>query len=229
MNSISVIMPAFNEEENIRVVVESSLNVLREIANKYEVIIVNDGSTDNTGLIAEELSKKYNGVVKVFAHLNNNGMGAAIKTGISNANYDLIFTACSDNQFDMSELKKFTEEIDTVDFIIGYRLNRHQSFYRIFNTRLYHILISLLFGLRVKDPSWVKMFKKKVVDNIKLESDGFFWETEIIVRAIKKGYRYSEVGVHSYPRVKGKSSGGKIIKALGVFFTILKFWIKGIK
>lgn len=229
MDSISVIMPAFNEEDNLENVIEKSLNVLREIASKYEVIVVNDGSTDNTGLIAEKLSKKYNGIVKVFTHLNNIGMGAAIKTGISNANCNLIFTACSDNQFDMSELKKFMEEIDNVDFIIGYRVNRHQSFYRSFNTKLYHILISFLFGLRVKDPSWVKMFKKKVVDNIKLESDGFFWETEIIVRAIKKGYNYSEVGVHSYPRVKGKSSGGKIIKALGVFFTILKFWIKGIK
>ena len=155
-------------------------------------------------------------------------MGAAIKTGFSNANYDLVFTTCSDGQFDISELEKLILAIDKVDFVISYRLNRHQSSYRMLNTKLYHILIKILFGIKVKDPSWVKLFRKKVIDDIELESDGFFWETEILVKSIKKGYKYSEVGVNSYPRTKGIPSGGNISKVLGVFFTMLKFWIKNL-
>jgi dolichol-phosphate mannosyltransferase len=228
MNSISVVVPAFNEEGNLENVVKKSLDVLKELTDKYEVLIINDGSIDNTSSVAEKLSEEYNNIVKTFTHSENKGMGAAIKTGFSNAKYDLIFTTCSDGQFDVYELKKIVSGIGNVDFVIAYRLNRHQSSYRMFNTKVYHILIRILFGLNVKDPSWVKLFRKKVIDNIKLESDGFFWETEILIKAIKKGYKYSEVGVNSYPRTKGKPSGGNISKVLGVFLTMLKFWIKNV-
>lgn len=221
--SISVIIPAFNEQENIEKAVKRTFDFLCSIFEKFEIIVINDGSTDKTGEISERLLKSISNL-KVLHHQQNKGMGAAVWTGIKNAENELIFSSCADLQFDIKELEKFLPFVEKTDVIIGYRLKREYSLYRKFNTAFYHFLIKLLFGLNVKDPAWVKLFKKKVFDEISIVSKGFFWEVEILVKAKRKGLLITEVGVHSHKRKAGEEKGKSPKRIIEIFFSMLRFW-----
>ena len=224
--SLSVFFPVFNEEENIKSVVESALELLPSITKCYEIIIVDDGSQDKTGQIADVLSRQYK-EISVIHHFSNCGYGATLQTGFRAAKNDLIFFTDGDGQFNIKELSQLTVLIENADIVCGYRVKRADPLFRKINARFYRLLLRVLFNLKITDINCAfKLFKQKVVQNLNFESKSALINAEILILAQKKGYAIKEVGVSHYPRVKGKQTGAKLPVILRTFAELLRLWRK---
>ncbi|MFH1715684.1 MAG: glycosyltransferase family 2 protein [Elusimicrobiota bacterium] len=205
---ISFFFPAFNDEGTIEEMVEEGRKILSDISSEYEIIIVNDGSIDNTGIEADKMAEKHH-EVKVVHHLYNIGYGAALKTGFASAQYDLIFYTDGDHQFNLQELKSFMEYIDEYDIVSGYRENRAYSNSKVrkFASKLYNLFIRLFFNLPYKDVDCAfKLIKKDVVERSGYFVNSAFICTEIFYEALKLGKTIKQIPVKHYPRKYGTSS-----------------------
>lgn len=227
---LSVFFPAYNEEGHLASTVRKAISVLNKTADKWEIIIVNDGSKDNTGKIAEELAKKDKRIT-VITHNPNRGYGASLKSGFYNSKYDWIAFTDSDGQFDFSELPKLIEARDEqkADLVVGYYLKRSVPFHRKLNTFIWQTIVRLLFGLRVRDiDCGFKLISKKVIQKIpKLESErGAFISSEFLIKAQKFGYKIVEIGVHHYPRTMGKGTGADLNVIIKSFVDLFSLWRK---
>lgn len=229
IDKLSVFFPAYNEAERIGETITKARDVLTKVAESWEIVVVNDGSTDETKKVAEGLAKK-DSRIRVITHSPNKGYGAALKTGIYSAKYPWIAFTDSDGQFDFSELNKFIrkQKETKAELVIGYYLKRRVPFYRKVNTFMWQVFVFLLFGLRVKDiDCGFKLFSKKVIDTIpKLESErGAFVSSEFLIKAQKSGFRIVEIGVHHFPaRRVGTGANLKVI--VGSFIDLFKLWRK---
>ncbi|QQS38670.1 glycosyltransferase family 2 protein [Candidatus Woesebacteria bacterium] len=230
IDELSVFFPAYNEEAQIEKTVASAIKILKNTAKKWEVLIINDGSKDNTLQKAEKIALKERSV-RVINHKQNRGYGAAIKSGFYNAKYDWIAFTDADGQFDFAEIDKFveTQKQTKADLVIGYYLDRKVSFFRKLNTTAWETVVFILFGLRVKDiDCGFKLISKKVVTHIpKLESErGAFISSEFLIKARKNGFKIVEIGVHHYPRVTGKGTGADINVIIKSFIDLFTLWRK---
>lgn len=207
--SLSIFMPAYNEEGNIAATIIDADKAARVITRDYEIIVVNDGSQDNTADIVTELSK-LNPHIRLLSHNSNRGYGAAVKTGLAACRKDWIFFTDSDGQFHYDELKKFVKETDQADLIIGYRKKRMDPFHRVFVAQvLLKIWNFFLFGLTVRDVDCAyKLFKKEVRDAVKLHTESAITVSEFIIKAKVEGFRIKQLPVHHYPRRFGEQTGG---------------------
>lgn len=231
LSELSVFFPCYNEEKNIKNTVEKAVSVLKNIADKWEIIIINDGSKDKTGEVALELQKKYPENIKIITHTPNLGYGAAFKSGFYNAKYKWIAFTDSDGQFDFSEIVNFIDKQKktNADLVIGYYLRRRVSKTVILTSKIWEIIVFFLFGLKVKDiDCGFKMVSKKVIDTIpKLESErGAFISSEFLIKAKKAGFKIVEIGVHHYPRVEGKATGRQLRVIIKSFADLFKLWFK---
>ncbi len=228
--NLSVFFPAYNEEENIEDTVKKAVDVCRshsEITD-FEVLIINDGSSDRTGVIAASLANKYE-EVRAIHHPKNRGYGGALKTGLFSSTKDWIVFTDSDGQFDFAEIDKFLEiakHEDAPGLILGYRIDRADPFIRKVNSKMWGLVVRLLFGLRVRDRACgFKMLRKSVVDKIEeIETEGAVAEDELLVRARKAGFRFAEVGVTHYPRTAGEQTGANRAVILRAFKEIFLLW-----
>lgn len=205
---ISIILPALNEEENIGHAVHDIVEYFKDKKESYEIIVVDDGSTDMTGTLADRLAHKYR-EVKVLHHKANEGYGRSLKDGFHAASYEYLFFTDCDRQFDISGLDIMFPLIKTgvVDLIIGYRLKRKDPFVRKFLSWGYNTLVGFIFDLNVKDIDCAfKIFDKRIFEKIDITSKKFFVNTEILVKAHYYGYNMIEVGVPHFPRSAGKST-----------------------
>jgi glycosyltransferase involved in cell wall biosynthesis len=230
LESLSVFFPAYNEEANLTETIEKAIPVLKKVTDKYEIIIVNDGSKDKTGKIAKDLAKKYN-FVKVIEHNPNRGYGAAFKSGIYNSQYEWITFTDADGQFDFTELTKLIEkqEETNADLVIGYYLKRAVGFQRILGSKIWEWTVFFLFGLKVTDTDCgFKLFRKKVVDSIpKLQAErGPFINSEFLIQAKKAGFKFAEVGVHHFPRKAGVATGASLKVVLTGLTDLIKMRFK---
>lgn len=224
---LSVFFPAYNEEKNIEKTVEDCILVLKEITPKWEVIIVDDGSKDNTGKIAKKLSDKYKGLVKVITHNPNRGYGGALKSGLYGCKHDWIAFTDSDGQFDFGEIYHFidTAKSQDADLVIGYRMKREDPPLRIAIAAMLKIWNFIFYGSLFKDADCgFKLVKKQVVDKIPpLQTESAITETEFLIRAKKAGFKIVEIGVRHYPRRQGAQTGGDpkvILKAAKESFNL---------
>ncbi len=206
--SISIVLPAFNEEKNIAPMVSHAISALDSLKlNETEIIIVNDGSKDKTGEIADALKRKYPNILRIIHHEVNKGYASALKTGFANAKYPLVFFTDSDRQFDLNEMKYLLQKIDNYDIVCGFRAKRIDPIHRIIIAGIYNRIIHILFDLNIKDIDCAfKLFRKNVLDSITIESKGFLVNLEIVSKARKKGFRITEVPVTHYKRPAGKST-----------------------
>lgn len=214
LKELSLFLPCYNEEENLKNTVEKAVPVLKKVTEKYELIIVNDGSKDNTGKIASDLAKKFD-FIKVINHSPNRGYGAALKSGMYSSKYEWITFIDSDGQFDFSEISGFIEKQEKTgaDLVIGYYLKRAVPFYRIMGSKIWELAVWTLFGMKVKDTDCgFKLFRKKVVQTIpKLEAErGPFISSEFLIKAKRAGFKMVEIGVHHYPRQAGQETGSSL-------------------
>lgn len=214
VEELSVFFPAYNEEKNIKNTVQKAVGVLKRIADKWEIIVVDDGSKDKTGEIVKRLMA-HEPRISLITHTPNRGYGAALKSGFYNAKYTWIAFTDADGQFDFSEITKFFEKQRQTgaDLVIGYYLKRAVPFYRILGSKLWELAVFLLFGLKVKDiDCGFKLIHKKVIEKIpKLESErGPFISSELLIKAKKSGFKIAQIGVHHYPRRAGKATGANL-------------------
>lgn len=212
---ISLFFPVYNDEKTVRRVTLKSLKVLSELADNYEVIIINDGSPDDSGVIADGLSKEFP-EVRVIHHEQNKGYGAAIKTGLSNAKFDWILFTDGDDEYDVFDLYKFIKLLDHYKLIITFRYVRLYSNRRVFISRVYNAIFRFLFKTQFRDISTgLRMIHRDVVESIDLVSNSPFIGAELTVKTMLKGFPVGEVGIQTFPREfgQGASTSFKNIKA----------------
>lgn len=223
---LSLFFPAYNEEANLANAVEKAIPVLKKVAEKYELVIVNDGSKDRTEEVAEKLAQKYP-FIRVITHSPNQGYGAALRSGFYNSKYDWVVTVDSDGQFDFSEVEKLIGKSKEADVIIGYRINRRDSLMRKVFGWGWTLLANLLLGIKVRDVDCAfKLVNRKVIEKIpKLQSTrGGMISPELLGKARKAGFKIAEVGVHHYPRKEGKQTGADLKVIFKSFVDLGKLW-----
>lgn len=221
-NSISVFFPCYNEQDNLSRTVEQAISVLQKAGADFEVIIVDDGSSDATGQIARQYANQYPNV-KVVHHPTNLGYGAALQSGFKTATKELVFYTDGDGQFDISEMPPLLPLIEQYDIVSCYRLNRQDNLIRKINGWCWTKLVCLLFGLKIRDVDCAfKLYKREIFDNIKLLSSGALIDTEILARAVRKGYTLTQKGVRHYPRTAGTQTGANLRVILRAFKELLK-------
>ena len=230
IEKLSVFLPAYNEEANIEKTVNNVVGSLKENVSEWELIIVNDGSKDKTGEIADKLSRQ-NKKISVIHHHPNRGYGAALKSGLYACKFPWISFIDSDGQFDFSEINRFidTQQKTGADMVIGYYLGRKVSFSRKVNTFVWQVIVRLLFGLSVRDiDCGFKLISKKVVDTIEpLQSErGAFISSEFLIKAKKAKFKIIEIGVNHYPRKQGEGTGANLDVIIQSFVDLFKLWYK---
>lgn len=217
VKELSYFCPAYNEEENLEIHVERVLKVLKDIAEKYELLIVNNGSTDKTPEIADRLSRKHPHI-RVIHHESNRDYGGALKTGYENCRFELIAYTDSDLQFDFADVKPMLPFFQTYDAVIGFKKNRQDSLYRKFQSKVFNFLTKTMFRLKVKDINCsLKVIKKEFIDQIKITSRSSFIDAEVLIKILKKGAKIKEIGVTHYPRIAGAATGHRPIVILMTF------------
>ncbi len=226
MDTLTLVLPAFNEEQNIALTVSSACETLPQLATEWEVIIVNDGSADRTGEICDQLASA-NPRVRAIHHATNCGYGAALKSGIISAKYELIFFTDSDGQFTFTELPDFIEHAKHFDIVAGYRMKRHDPPYRLLNALGWKMLVRLLLGIKIRDIDCAyKVFRRRVFECVQIRSVGAMVNTEILAQAMRFGMQVKEVGVSHFPRRFGSPTGANIFVILKAFRELFKLWWK---
>lgn len=226
---LSLFLPCYNEQDNLERTFNLSLPIIKEIAQKWEIIIVNDGSKDNTGQIASKLQSLHPKNVSVVTHNPNRGYGAAFKSGFYSAKYEWITFIDADGQFDFNDIRLLhRRQLKTkADIVIGYYLGRKVPFVRILGSKLWQTAVWILFGLKVTDiDCGFKLVKKQVIDSIpQLEAErGPFITSEFLIKSKKSGFKIAEVGVHHYPRSAGEATGSKLNVVIAGFKDLIRLW-----
>lgn len=225
---LSIFFPFWNEEGNIDEVVSKASTIAPQIASKWEIIMVDDGSSDKTLEKANALARKDANLHVVSLHPNR-GYGAALKTGLESAKYKYIVFSDGDLQFDFSEVTKFVERIDDADIIIGYREKRRDQ--KILKRLLLMNLLKfgdfVLFGFMFRDiDCGFKMFKRSALDEIGvLRAEGAMITTEILAKARRKKLKIVEVGVTHYKRQHGVQTGANIPVVVRAVLESLTVWL----
>ncbi|MEX2028589.1 MAG: glycosyltransferase family 2 protein [Candidatus Curtissbacteria bacterium] len=204
--TISVFFPCYNDEGSIAKMVDDATGVLKRISRDYEVIVVDDGSSDNSRKILTDLAKK-NKKLKLVFHEKNRGYGGALKSGFKTASKELIFYTDGDGQYDVREIEKLLPRMTPdVDVVQGYKLKRHDPIYRMIIGWTYHHFSRIVFNIKVKDIDCdFRLIRKRALDDIKLHYDSGVICVELMKKLQKDGARFSEIGVHHFPRLHGRS------------------------
>jgi len=207
VQGLSVVLPAYNEQENIAPLVRTAMDLLPRLAQDFEILLVDDGSRDDTAAVATDLVHQHHPRVRLLRHTENRGYGAAIRTGFEHASFDLIFYTDSDRQFDLGELAYFLPLISQHDVVIGFRVYRYDSVMRSMVSWVYNRLVRVLFRVRVRDVDCAfKLFRREVLDKVTIECENFFVDTELVAKARKWNFRIAEKGVRHYPRLAGETT-----------------------
>jgi glycosyltransferase involved in cell wall biosynthesis len=224
--SLSIFFPCFNEEKNVPIMVNQALKILPEVAEKFEIIVVNDGSSDQTRPVAEKLATQYP-QVKLVNHQQNQGYGATVRTGFDSCQYDWIFFTDGDAQFDLQELIDFTVYAQDYQAILGYRRQRADGFKRALFAKLYKFYIDALFRVHVKDIDCAfKLIKADLIKDLEFFSNGAFISSELLYKLKKKKVQFKQLPVNHYQRRHGKSTGANLrVIAIGLLEP-LKLYLK---
>jgi glycosyltransferase involved in cell wall biosynthesis len=222
---LTFFFPAYNEEENVNETVQRALEDIGPLVDgSIEVLVVDDGSTDRTPEFADMLAAAERRV-RVH-HQVNRGYGGALRSGFEHASGTLICFSDGDLQFDLREMSRLLERLDgprPVDAVIGYRLKRRDPPHRIFIAKTYNAIVSVLFGLRVRDIDCaMKLFRREVFEGLPLTTDSPFLSAELLIKLSARGERIAQVGVTHYPRAAGANTGASFRKILRTFRDIGK-------
>ncbi len=228
--TLSIFFPAYNEAAHIEEAITKALKIAPQVSEKFEILVIDDGSKDRTGDIVSKISKSHP-QVKLITHNPNKGYGEALKTGFYNSKYDWVAFTDADGQFDINELPSFiaAQHQTQADLVIGYYRKRAVSWRRKLNTKIWQQLVWLMFGLNVRDiDCGFKLINRRVTDTLpRLESGrGAFISSEFLIKARKAGFKIVEIPVTHYPRVAGKGTGADLNVIINSFLDLFKLWWK---
>jgi len=217
LSGLTVFLPSHNEEGNVERVVGGFLAELPRVAEHYEVVVVDDGSHDRTGEIADRLAAE-NPHVLVVHHPKNLGYGGAVSTGLRSGTQPYLLLSDGDGQFDPAEMSALTSRIENYDVVIGRRARRADHLVRRINGKAWTTLSRLLFGLRISDMDCgFKLFRREAVAGITLHSNSAMVTTELMARLAGRNARICEVDVTHLPRVAGEQTGNSPLVVLRAF------------
>ena len=223
---LSVVLPAHNEEEAIATTVHEVIETLSKWMLDFEIIVVDDGSQDDTGAILDTISVTHS-CVKVIHHPVNQGYGAALVSGFEAASRELTFFMDSDGQFDIHDLARFLPLIEEYDAVLGYRIDRQDTRMRKVNAWGWEKLVGLVFGIHIRDVDCAfKLYPSSFFREYTLETRGAMINTEILYKFTRAGNTYTQVGVCHLPRHGGRATGAKPSVILRAFRELFVYAIK---
>ncbi len=228
---LTVAVLAYNEERTLDEIVRRIVAVCDGLGVGYEVIVIDDGSTDRTAAIAGSLADELS-AVRHLRHLRNQGSGMAIRSGIAAARGECIIYVPADGQFDVGEIGRFLQAAETADIVIGARESRSDyTPFRLASSRTFLVLIRALFGTDVQDVNWVHLWHRRVFDQVSVRSRGVFLLEEILVRGERCGLTVAEVDSAYHPRQGGQATGGNVRTILRTIREMAalraELWIRG--
>ena len=222
--SISVFVPVYNEEGNIDIVVPRLLSVVRSLSNDYEILFVNDGSTDASLKKIDEWKIKDNNI-RVINHEYNLGYGAALRSGFNNAENDFIFYTDADLPIDLEDIRKVVPFMENYDLVVGYRINREDTFRRYLYSRVYNFLLRLFLKVRVRDANFsFKCVKNSALRKFQLTAKSAFIDGELLAEAVQNDCLIKEIPVIYIPRKHGVSNFNTIKSATDTFIELINYW-----
>ena len=233
LDGLSFFFPALNEEDHVGAMVSDALAILPRFADDVDVTVVDDGSTDRTGTIADDLAGR-DPRVRVIHHGTRRGYGGAVRSGLRAATKSWVFYTDGDRQFDLADLERLVNASDGVDAVVGYREKRADPPRRLFVAWVYNRLIRLLFGGGWRDVDCAfKLFRRDVFARVPLErvrANGAFFSPELLITLRRAGIRIRQVGVRHFPRTAGEEKGASprvILRAIRDLFVLrARLWLR---
>ncbi len=224
--SLSIFFPAYNDSGTIGSLVIRALQVAETLTPDYEVIVVNDGSRDETADILDELTRLYPAHFLVVHHVVNRGYGGALRSGFEAATKDLVFYTDGDAQYDPGEVTELWKALgDDVDWVNGWKISRSDPLHRIVIGRLYHHTVKTLFGLQVRDVDCdFRLMRRRIFDTVRLEKNSGVICLEMMKKFKDAGFRVAEVPVHHYHRTHGTSQFFNFPRIARTGVDVLKLW-----
>jgi glycosyltransferase involved in cell wall biosynthesis len=207
-------------------VAEKGLRLLSELCSDYEIIIVDDGSPDRSGEIADELAREHE-KIRVIHHEKNLGYGAAVRSGLAASRFEFICQTDGDDEYEVEDLRKLLRLRERYDLVITFRYKKIYSTWRIFVSWVYNKLLRILFRMPFRDVSTgLRMVRKSVVQELELESTSPFIGAEIAIKAMLKGYAVGEVGIQTFPRAFGKGATVSVPNILATISDVARVYRK---
>lgn len=224
MPSISVVLPAWNEERNVTQAIQEAVTALEGVGADYEIIVVDDGSRDGTARVVGELQASHP-QVRLVRHEVNRGYGQALRSGYAAAQKDLVLIHHADSQFDLTEIKRFLPLLAQADIVCGYRAQRADPFMRKVNALGWNMVVRLLFGYLARDiDCGFKLFRREILDHVHLTATrGAMIDTELLASAKARGYRIAELPVTHLPRLGGQPTGAHLDVIITSFRELFAF------
>jgi glycosyltransferase involved in cell wall biosynthesis len=209
LSGLSIVLPCYQEEANVADAIRAAASVAARTSREYEVLVVDDGSTDATGEIASRFVDG-SGRVRLLVHAHNRGYGAALRSGVEAARMPWVLLTDADLQFDLQELEDFVLLTQSADLVAGRRVLRQDPLLRRMNGAAWSWLMRVLFDLPVRDVDCAfKLVRRELLDGIELTSSGALISTELLIACRAQGARIVEHGVRHRPRQAGEQSGGR--------------------
>ena len=224
VGGVSIVLPAHNEEENILAAIRQALTAAETVSTAQEVIVVDDGSQDETGSLAAAVASG-DSRVRVVRHERNRGYGSAVRSGIAAARLDWILLTDADLQFDLTQLSEFALHTREAPLVIGYRATRSDPFIRRVNARGWNALVRMLFRISVRDvDAAFKLIRRSSLDGLHLVATGAAVDAELLAKAAERGADFVELPVRHLPRVAGTPSGANTRVILRAFRELFAIW-----
>jgi glycosyltransferase involved in cell wall biosynthesis len=226
--SLSVFFPAYNDAPSLPGLLEKTFAALEAHVADYEVIVVNDGSHDDTAKVLEELRRRYHPFLRVVTHEQNRGYGGALRTGFATATREFVFYTDGDGQYDPGELPRLLELMTPETGLVnGYKLERHDPAHRVWIGSTYNFFARLLFGIRIRDIDCdYRLIRRSLLEKVQLTSTSGTICVELVRKLELTGCRVAETGVHHYPRLHGKSQFFRVKSLTTTFYELVGLWVR---
>jgi len=223
---LSLVLPAYNEEGNIEIVIRRAIEILPNYADDYEIIPVNDGSRDSTPQILDRLAAE-NPKIRPVHHRVNRGYGSAVTSGIRASVGDYVMFMDSDRQFDIADIRLLAPFVTSFDQVAGFRMERSDPLQRRINAEIFNLVVRILFGVHMRDLDCAfKIFRGDMVRALNLTSSGALINAEMQAKLRRQGATYQQIGVPHHPRIAGTSTGGNIKVILKAMRDINLLWFR---
>jgi glycosyltransferase involved in cell wall biosynthesis len=226
MPGLSVFFPAYNDAGTIASLVITAVRVAATLTPDFEVIVIDDGSTDDTARILDELARVYPAHVRIVHHPTNRGYGGALRSGFSAASKDFVFYTDGDGQYDPAEMTVLWDQMsDDVDWVNGWKISRSDPLHRIMIGKIYHHTVKLMFGLKVRDVDCdFRLMRRSIFEIVHLEKDSGVICLEMMKKFQDAGFRAAETPVHHYHRAHGKSQFFNVPRIWRTAIDVMKLW-----